>query len=176
MSECDAANLIKKWDTRLDGLASDNLRKSIQLRIAATEQGLSRAADLLIDGTLDNETYLNKKRKANMALNALKEEFQDLPNSADIKENNAQFIELMKNLTGLYETLKPAEKRVFVENTFSNRTVNGKKPCVVPYSWVQVAQISQGVPFGDPYRHTDRTFDVPKELKRLFGLFFGDRD
>ena len=172
LSECDAENLVGKWNTGLDKLTSDDLRKSLKLRIYSTEQSLSRAADLLIDGTLDNETYLAKKRKANLALIALKEELQNLPNLAEIKENNAHFIELMKNLTGLYEALKPAEKRVFVENTFSNRTVNGKKPCVLPYSWVQTTQNGEGVPFGDPYRHTDRTFGVPKELKRLFELFF----
>jgi site-specific DNA recombinase len=171
--QAEAAKLVDQWSECLSNQANDDLRKSIRLRIDAAEQGLSRAADLLIDGTLDNETYLAKKRSATLALVELREELQGLPNLAEIQENNAQFIELMKNLTGLYETLKPTEKRVFIENTFSNRTVIGKEPYLEPYSWVQVGETGTCVPYGDPSRHTDRTFDVPKEVKRLFELLIG---
>ncbi len=131
-------------------MASDDMRKSLQLRIGAVEQVLSRSADLLIDGTLDNETYLVKKRDANLCLSALNEEMRNLPDPVEMETNNAQFIELMKNLTGLYESLKSAEKRIFVEYTFSNRTVIGKIACIEPCSWVQMAKTGQGVPSGEP--------------------------
>jgi len=172
ISEEDATELTKRWGEQLATTASDEMRKSLQLQIGGIEQALSRAADFLIDGTLDNETYLTKKRDATLRLSVLHEEMSNLPNPVTMAANNAQFIELMKNLSGLYETLKPAEKRIFVEYTFSNRTVNAKNTCLEPYSWVQKAETGQGVSFGDPHRHTDRTFDVPEELKCLFKQFF----
>jgi site-specific DNA recombinase len=176
LSDADAAKLLKRWTAGLPSLVDDDLRKSLQLRIDATEQGLSRAADLLIDGTLDDATYLAKKRDAILTLSVLREDLLKLPDAVEIEKNNAQFIELMKNLTGLYQTLKPAEKRVFVENTFSNRTVIEKEPCLEPYPWVQAVKHDACVPSGDPYRHTDRTFGISRELKRVFDLYFGSRD
>ena len=176
LSDADAARLLKRWTAGFPSLVNDDLRKSLQLRIDATEQGLSRAADLLIDGTFDDATYLDKKRDAILTLSVLREDLRNLPDAAEIEKNSAQFIELMKNLTGLYQTLKPAEKRMFVENTFSNRTVVEKEPCLEPYSWVQVGNHEACVPSGDPYRHIDRTFGIPHELRRVFDLYLGNSE
>ena len=167
ISDEDATELTKRWTDQLATIASEEMQKSLQLQIDAVEQALSRAADLLIDGTLDNETYLTKKRDAALRLSALHEEMRNLPDPVEMATNNAQFIELMKNLTGLYESLKPVEKRVFVEYTFSNRTVHGKKLCLEPCSWAQKAEIGQGVPSGEPHRHTDRTFIDPDDKSPL---------
>jgi site-specific DNA recombinase len=167
ISEEDALALTNRWTENLATMASNDMRKSLQLRIGAVEQVLGRAADLLIDGTLDNETYLVKKRDANLRLSMLNEEMRNLPDPVEMETNNAQFIELMQNLAGLYESLKPAEKRIFVEYTFSNRTVIGKIACIEPYSWVQIAETGQGVPSGEPARHTDRTNIVSDDILAL---------
>lgn len=173
ISTDDATELTKRWNDKLANIVSDDMRKSLELQIGAVEQSLSRAADLLITGTLDNETYLAKKRDASLRLSALREELRNLPDPVEMEANDVQFIELMKNLAGLYESLKPAEKRVFVENTFSNRTVNGKKPCLEPYSWVTEAKSGQGVLCGAPHRDRDRTFidhDDRSPLEKVLDL------
>ena len=167
ISDDDAANMIQKWNSGYSLSSNDDLRKSLQLRISTTKQGLSRAADLLIDGTLDNETYLAKKRDANLTLASLQDEIRNLPDPKEIETHNLKFIELMKNLTGLYESLKPEEKRMFVENTFSNRTVIGKTPCTEPYSWVTQAQDTNCVSSGEPARHKDRTNIVSDNILAL---------
>lgn len=174
ISDEDAANLIREWSEGLAQIPNDELRRSLQLRIDATEQGLSRGADLLIAGTLDSETYLTKKRDANLILASLQEEIRNLPDPEEIEANNLKFIELIKNLTGLYETLKPSEKRMFVENTFSNRTVAGKNLCLEPYPWVTQFQDGQCVSYGEPHRHRDRTDKLPKELEIMFRLMSGE--
>jgi hypothetical protein len=174
ISNEDAAKMTQKWNEGMAQVPNDELRKSLQLRIDAALLGLSRAADLLIEGTLDNETYLVKKRGANLTLASLQEEIGNLPDPKEIEANNLKFIELMKNLTGLYETLKPAEKRVFVKNTFSNRTVSAKKLCLEPCSWVIQPQDSQCVSYGEPHRHRDRTDKLPKELEIMFRMMSGE--
>lgn len=173
ISDEDAAYLTERWSQQLTAFKKDDLRKSLQLRIDAAEQSLRRATDLLIDGTLDNDAYLAKKHEVNSNLVDLREQLRTLPDPAQVDANNAAFIELMKNLTGLYEILKPAEKRVFVENTFSNRTVKEKRPCLEPYPWVYEAKNRSGVLYGAPHRHTDRTDIVPDDivpLKRVLML------
>ena len=53
----------EKWLGTQEQTASDDLRQSIELRISAIGQGMNRATDLLIESTLDNETYLAKKKE-----------------------------------------------------------------------------------------------------------------
>ena len=137
---------------------------------------MSRATDLLIDGTLDNETYLAKKKEAALTIASLRDELRKLPDPAEIEANTRRFIELMKSLTELYENLKPTEKREFIENAFSNRTVVGRKPTLEPYSWLEEAETGLGVLNGAPDRDTDRTSSAPKELKRLLELLNGNEN
>lgn len=157
ISPADAEWLEKKWLGTQDQTARDDLRKSIEMRISAIEQGMSRATDLLIDGTLDNETYLAKKKETALTIACLRDELRKLPDPAEIEANTRQFIELMKTLAELYENLKPAEKREFIENAFSNRTVVGRKPTLEPYSWLEEAENGLGVLNGAPHQDTDRT-------------------
>jgi hypothetical protein len=65
---------------------------------------------------------------------------------------------------------KPVEKRVIVENCFSNRTVVGKTVCLEPYDWLEVGKKRPPVLYGAHYRDTNRTFDMPKELDRLLQM------
>ncbi len=148
--EADATKLIAKWNAGLSETATDDQRRSLQLRIDASEQSLLRAADLLIAGTLDNATYLAKKRDTELMLASLREELDDLPDIEEIRTHQVKFIELLKTLTQLYGSLKPAEKREFIENTFSNRKVIGKKVELEPYDWLQEPQFALSVSVGDP--------------------------
>ena len=172
-----AKKLEREWRNGLPDLVSDDLRRSLELQVDATEQGLKRAADLLIAGTLDDKTYREKKRDGEFKLAELRSELRRLPNKEQIEATAQQFIELMKSLTGLYEILKPAERRVLVENAFSNRTVIGKEPQLQPHSWLQEAKNDLGVLVGAPDRDTDRTFSNAPELKRMLHLLHkGDND
>ena len=174
ISNTDAEKLTKAWADSSTQVPREDMRKSLQMRIDATEQGLSRAADLLIAGTLDNETYLAKKREATLTLASLHEEIQKLPDPTQIEANNTQFIELMKNLAGLYYSLKPDEKRVLLKNTFSNRTVVGKEPKLQPSKWVTQVHNSLSVFAGPPTPYKHRTSELPKELQIMFRLMSGE--
>ncbi|MGC9417824.1 MAG: recombinase family protein [Rhodovulum sp.] len=171
LSETDAAHLEREFAKDLAEYRKDDRRTSIELRIAQLKRGLDRAADLLIDGTLDEATYREKKRSTQLALCDLEEELANLPDCRVIAAHHAKFIELLKDLAALYETLKPAEKRVLLENTFSNRTVKGKEAHFSTYSWASAGQNASPVSFGDPHRHTDRTFELSPELKKVMRLF-----
>ena len=87
ISPANAKWLEKKWLGTQDQTARDDLRKSIEMRISAVEQGMSRATDLLIDGALDNETYLNKKKEATLTIASLRDNLRKLPDPAEIETN-----------------------------------------------------------------------------------------
>jgi site-specific DNA recombinase len=168
-----ASELLARWELHPPIAPRADAVQELEAQIAKVEQNTNRATDLLIDGTLDESTFRQKKKEANRKLAELRERLQELPDWKEIEENKRKFLELLTGLTVLYKNLKPYEKRVFIENTFSNLTVVGKKPVLEPLSWVLDYENVGGVSFGDPCRHTDRTFELPKQLKRLFKLLFG---
>ncbi len=167
------AELLSKWKQDPPVVPRAEAVRHLESQIQAVEQSVDRAVDLMIDGTLDEATYKSKKKEANRKLALLREELRDLPDRKEMEENKQKFLELLTSLAVLYESLRPHEKRVFIENTFSNLTVVGKKPVLEPFPWVLEYQNLGGVSFGDPCRHTDRTFELPEQLKHLFKLLFG---
>ncbi|WP_370393756.1 hypothetical protein, partial [Cognatishimia sp.] len=54
------------------------------------------------------------------------------------------------------------------------RAVLGKKAQFEPHPWVYEVKTGQSVPFGEPSRHTDRTFGPPEALMRLFERYSED--
>jgi len=64
----------------------------------------------------------------------------------------------MKSLGALYISANQQEKRVLVENCFSNRRWNGENVELEPSSLVREAQTGLCVPYGCPTRVTLRTF------------------
>ena len=68
-----------------------------------------------------------------------------------------QFLELMKSLAELYILAERDEKRVIVQNCFSNRTVSPKNVCLEPYDWLQRGKIACPVLDGAHLRGEDRT-------------------
>ncbi len=169
----NTSDLLRKWEQHPPIVPHADAVRDLETQIARVEQGLNRAADLLIEGTLDESMYRQKRKAANRKLAELRERLQELPDWKEVEENKRRFLELLTRLAELYESLRPYEKRVFVENAFSNLSVVGKKPVLEPFPWVLDYENVGGVSFGDPCRYTDRTFELPKELKRLFKLLFG---
>lgn len=93
-----------------------------------------------------------------MDISKLKAQKLDHAKNASSERDRMNFLELMKNLTGLYETAKPDEKRYLVENCFSNRTWNGKNVCFETSNMVMEAKNTPNVYDGGATRDTYRTF------------------
>ena len=168
-----AERLLRKWNEELTKLAQVKYRALLVLRIEAAEHRLDRVSDLLIEEILGKEEYLTKKREISLVISKLKEELEKTPNKEEISSNNEEYIELMKSLTNFYENLNWEEKRIFVEFTFSNRTVIGREPYFKPYPWIHRATVGMGVPYGAPHRDANRTFEVPEAIQLLFRRYLG---
>jgi hypothetical protein len=96
-----------------------------------------------------------------------------LPDPAAETAKHMQFLELMKSLAELYILAERDEKRVIVQNCFSNRTVSPKNVCLEPYDWLQRGKIACPVLVGAHLRGEDRTFiteDDNSPIEKLLHL------
>ena len=146
----DAVKLEQQWLSGQQKTDREKQEQSLALRIAQEEARLSRLTDLLVDETIDKDTYHNRKKSIAYDLAVLKEEQQNLPDFDQEMTHRKNFLELMKTLTGLYIMADPTQKRILLENTISNRIVIGKKVELEPFNWLLEAKNGHGVLFGAP--------------------------
>jgi site-specific DNA recombinase len=129
-------------------------RKSLELQIADGSARLERVADLLIDGTLDKESYQHRQKALKLHVAELTEELQKLPRPDQITRNRHNFLELMKTLADLHKTADPPEKREMIENCFSNRVVIEKQIVLEPHNWLSEPKnlpLSSRVALSEPH-------------------------
>ncbi|MBL4751564.1 MAG: recombinase family protein [Amylibacter sp.] len=140
------------------GKKSKNISKSINLRISEAEARLQRLTDLLIDAAIDKDAYNERRSTLLMDIEELKSEKREHEKNTTTEHDRKKFLELMKTVTGLYISSNPEEKRVLVENCFSNRTWDGENVCLEPSKMVLEALENPSVYDGGPTRDTYRTF------------------
>jgi DNA invertase Pin-like site-specific DNA recombinase len=168
IDETEAAKLQVAWRDRQSEADHAETIKSLELRIADETTRLNRLTDLLIDGSIDKDAHQLRERDGKLRLAELQEELATLPDPAAETAKHMQFLELMKSLAELYILAEHDEKRVIVENCFSNRTVSPKNVCLEPYDWLQTGKVACPVLVGAHLRGEDRTFSRLLELLRAY--------
>jgi site-specific DNA recombinase len=141
-----AEKLRRDWLSWTESDERDECARSVDLRIDQADNRLSRLTDLLIDNTITKEDFNERKRVLKLELAGLDEQRQKTTRFHLFGRQMEMFLELMKNLSGLYILAKPEEKRWMVENCLSNRTVVGKELCLEPYSWLQCRDFAELTP------------------------------
>jgi site-specific DNA recombinase len=140
-------------ETLVDAVSAwvnDRIKEARQYDIGETtfaelDERLDRLTDAMIDRLIDKEAYSQRREKLLLQkaeLERAQSKNQDL-RSAPMNVRN--FLELAKNLTGLYQTLTKAERRRFVDSATSNRLVFGKNLQFEPSDWLQT--IPDGLEF-----------------------------
>ncbi|WP_232272128.1 recombinase family protein [Thiosulfatihalobacter marinus] len=150
-----ADHLEAAWMREGIDRGTEDRASAVRLQIADEEKRLDRLTDLVIDGTIDNQTYRERQRSGRLRLTELEENLANLPDADAIEQNRRDFLELMKTLCLLYEMADPPEKREIVENAFSNRVVAGKNVELEPYDWLTRHKSMISVLECDPERYTD---------------------
>jgi site-specific DNA recombinase len=150
-----------------EALAREEVER-LRLEVANVQDRLSRLADLLIDGTLDRETYEAKKRELLDRKLALEEQSRRTTEDPTWAFDEVrEILELAKSPLLSFELAEPAEKRGMVEVATSNRTVSGKQASVELRNSFELIANRHAVPEGDPFRDVDRTFST---LSRALAL------
>lgn len=108
------------------GLAVENMRASLTMRLAKANERLDRLTDLLVEGTLDKELFGKRKQALLEERRSLMDEREALSHS-DIPVNAAlKNLELANAAYLSYKNGNPTEKRDLVESMASNFEVHGK--------------------------------------------------
>jgi site-specific DNA recombinase len=145
----------ESWKER-QGFQSES--RSLDLRVKSTEVRLDRLTDLYLDGKIGQNTHDRKHEQLLIELAKLKEDRVDMASRSASDRDRRKFFELMKSLAALYVSANPSEKRVLVENCFSNRQWNGKNVDLEPSILIHEVHSGLCVPYGGPIRDTIRTF------------------
>lgn len=170
----DAAILKKQILAWTDNPERHQWSASLQLRINQARQRLERLTDLLIDGAITQDAHDRRRKSITLELGELTQKLQNENEDSLAASNIEKFLELVTSLSLLYKSAKPAEKRLFVENCFSNRTLARKKLVLEPLNWLHGLKNPLCVSFGDPQRDTSRTFNPHKMFEgyeRMLSIF-----
>ena len=159
LSDEAAAKISDRWQSNAPTDEIESAKVALKLRLSDEESRLIRLTDLFIDGQIDNDTFQQRQREVKLRLADIKEQIATCPDPGQIEANRQKFLELMKNLVQLHEIAEPDEKRVLLENCFSNRRVIGRNVELEPYNWLLWDEDELSVPIGAPERDTSRTLD-----------------
>lgn len=131
---------IKKINDRWDaGKAHADIganRRSVIARIEALETKLARMTDLLIDGTLDKHSFETSKQTAAFELSHLRAQLDLLPNPAELKREQAEYIKLFSSLVETYQAGKRTERRELLHNAFHIRHLLPGEVRMVARDWI----------------------------------------
>ena len=153
-----AAQISAQWHPEKAIAKEEADRTALRLRIADAEKRLERLTDCLIDGTIDGDAFKERQRTTKLHLAEMREQLSESSDPALLEYNRKKFLELMKNLVQLHKYADPDQKRLMIENCFSNRRVIRKYVELEPRNWLQFDNNGLGVFSGALERYRDRTF------------------
>jgi len=146
---------VSDW---VDDKIQSNIRMQRQeAKLTEVDVKMEALTDALIDRLFDKETYSKRREKLLLEKACIAEDIKKARNILAAPEDVRQFLELMKNVTELYESLKPAEKRTLVEIVSSNRLVRGKKLELEPSKWLEPVLHCAAASYCAPSRPETRT-------------------
>ena len=100
LSQDDAEQLSSDWQLWLRSKYFDNIRRSLDLRIAQTEKRLERLTDLLIDGAISPSVHHRRQHDMKLEIGQLKHDRAQLHSEQPSERHLANFLELMKSVSG----------------------------------------------------------------------------
>ncbi|MDR3526090.1 MAG: recombinase family protein [Rhizomicrobium sp.] len=134
----------------------ERLKVSLQLRLAKTEDRLSRLTDAYLDHDIDKEVFEHRKGLVLNERAGLRDELGRL-SDADLPVHKAiKNLELGKVALSGYQLGIPVEKRAIIESITSNFTLHGKYPEIALHSPFREWANWRKSQFGAPRRDTPR--------------------
>jgi len=112
---------------------------SIKINIKNVENRIDKLTDMVLDGTLEQETYLVKKEQLFKEKSVLLERQKVIQNKikSNIEQKTRTSLEQSQSLCQLYKLANMHERRSLLKKTFSNIVLTGGRLLIVtnkPYS------------------------------------------
>ena len=113
-----------------------DLNKSILLRIADANSRLDRLTDLLVEGTIDKQSYELRRQNTAFELERLREEEQQRSNQIKSRNDLDNLLDMACKLKKIFAKLLPPERRAFLKNCAEKLIVENGQIKVIPAQWL----------------------------------------
>jgi hypothetical protein len=168
-TEAEKDHLMAAIESVLDSAGDDyqNVVLRAQAALAANKARSARLIDAFVDGTLDKESFEERKRALLEEQCILKESIRNAPQSrARRREYISGLCELASSAQQGYLLGNLADKREMALRLCANRSVAGKHVTVEPHFALRVLARRRSLTGGDPSYDATRTF--AKKAWRLY--------
>ncbi len=151
-SVCPSDQAIADMVAEVSNWVDEKLKENITIEaheaeLVALDEKLEVLTDALLDRLLDKEAYEKRREALLLEKASVTEKAKKARELAAAPKDVRKFLELMKTLTGLYESMKPEEKRSLVRTVTSNRLVEGKSLMFEPSFWLEPVLDSKAVSY-----------------------------
>ncbi len=140
LSEEDASVVSEKMSAFLSQRGSDELARSIRLRIANATGRQERLTDLLVEGAIDKQDYELRKQNTRFELQQLREELQQINNGTVMEERMQDALTIMTSIASLFESCPLDQKRQLLRNSLYGLRVLDGKLTVQPSGWLETTK------------------------------------
>lgn len=108
-------------------------RQTLQLQLEKCHDRLSKLTDALIDGTIEQDLFVNKKNSLVQEEHRLQEDLKNIgATETDALDQTRKLLELANQAYLSYETGNDEQKREMVKTIVSNLSVEGKSVVIKP--------------------------------------------
>lgn len=142
---------------RLEQTTNAERQGALELRQSNLAAREARLTDALIDRLIDRDTYLARKQALDSERNEVRTALQEVRSGDQYRASVLKFLELAKSLYLHYEMADPAQKRLIVQNAFSNCSLQGENLSLTPQNWLREPENTVAVLCGAPDRDRTRT-------------------
>lgn len=157
------AELVARLDVhfRDEKQHQQSIEKALQLNKSQITERLNRLTDIYIDGNIDQQAYVDRRKSLLLELANIEEQIADTKCAIGQKKGQIEeLFELAKSLVSSYRLANDAEKRDFLKRVSSNYRVHGNYVELEPYSPYLELQKRPSVLHCGQRRNDVRTLDA----------------
>ena len=137
LSTSDTEQLGKRIRSWLKAATPDELNSSIKLRIAGATSRLDRLTDLLVDGTIEKQSYELRKQNTQFELEQLREQARQMTDQKRSEADLESLLEMANDLSTIFRTGSSAERRKLLKNCASKISVRQGTVRIKKADWLQ---------------------------------------
>lgn len=157
LTEAQVQKLRARFTNILCSSDGAERQKAAAFELAKIDERLSRLADKLIDGVIDDALYETKKGAILMDRQRCQEVVEEVANLDAKIAKLDRFLELAKSLYLQYRSASDDQKRELLNFASSNRQVFAKELALQPSDWLTCLQDGLSDSLGDPDSTSSRT-------------------
>lgn len=137
LSSEDQAELRDRLLAWLHASTSDDLARSIRLRIADAKSRQERLTDLLVDGAITQADFQLRKQNTEFELHCLEDELRQIEARQKSEADLDDLLELATNLHASFVCGTPCDRRLHLKSCLTELRVRQGKLRLLPKPWLK---------------------------------------